>query len=358
MTVVLTVVLIAQTPGRPVGWALALSMVGLQVLRSLRTGPSTAPPAMPRGRFWPDGCWVLTLVGLWLALLVVAGTPGIWLAFPLMLVQMQVLGPHRGSAAVAVTAVAAVVAGLASGLQSTGAVLGPLLGGAVVIAVVIGLETVLRESQFRKDLIDELVVTQRELARVERERGAAAERERLAREVHDTVAQGLTSIDLLLRVAEESGDYSRVVDARQVARDNLAEVRRFVRGLAPADLAGSSVDRALERVVRRVQGVRTHWVTVGAIRSVDVVPAAALVRACQSGTANVVQHAHADSMTVTLTFTPDTVRLDMADDGVGFDATQAGFGLHAMRVRVEEIGGAMHVESGAQGTRVAIEVPA
>ncbi|GAA3077378.1 hypothetical protein GCM10020254_21830 [Streptomyces goshikiensis] len=94
--------------------------------------------------------------------------------------------------------------GHSGGAVTPGPFLGPLLGGAVAVATVLGYEALYRESERRRELIEELITTRAELAAAERDAGILAERERLAREIHDTLARGLSSIQLLLRAAERT----------------------------------------------------------------------------------------------------------------------------------------------------------
>ncbi|TSD58717.1 sensor histidine kinase [Aeromicrobium piscarium] len=348
------VVVQAGTDGRALIAAGVFAVV--YVAGRLRVDIRRRPVRASRGAWWPDGAWMGALFLAWVVLLLAGGPGGIWLAFPLTLLQMHVLGPLRGVAAVVATTAVAVAGGLAQDLNPVGAVLGPVIGAAVAVGVVLGLEAVLRESEERQELIGELVATRERLAASEHARGVAAERERLAREIHDTLAQGFSSIELLLRVAEETGDDSGVARARQVARDNLAEARRFVRGLAPADLAESSVDEAIGRVVGRVVGPQASLTVTGEPRVIPVEVAAALVRVAQSALANVEQHAGASRVDVTLSYVDGAVVLDVVDDGTGFDG-ELGFGLRALRSRIEDLGGQVDIETGPSGTAVAVEVP-
>ena len=192
------------------------------------------------------------------------------------------------------------------------------------------------------------------------------ERGRLAREIHDTLAQGLAGIELLLRAARPHLDDSpaaELVDrAAETARENLTEARRFVRALAPADLAEHSLAAALLRQVERVRehGVDADLRVAGTASSLSLATEAALLRIAQSALANVVQHADATRVDVGLTFADDEVRLDIVDDGVGFDpdAASVGFGLPGMASRVRELGGRFAVESSAgDGTAVAVVLP-
>lgn len=361
LLVVLVAVVLVQARHSSAALATGIAFAALFAVGRLTIRPGDRPVSAERGRWWPDGAWVAGLVLLWLGLLVTAGTPAIWLAFPLGLLQLHVLGPRVGLAGIPVTTGAAVATGLALGLSPVGAVLGPVLGALLSVAVVFGLEAVLRESEQRQALIDDLRATRQQLADAEHERGVAAERERLAREIHDTLAQGFSSIELLLRVASETGDLERVEQARRVALDNLAEVRRVVRGLAPADLVGATLTDAMARVLDRVraEGVRTSWSVVGDARELPVDTSAALVRIAQSALANVTRHARATRVDLTLTFLEDVVLLDVVDDGVGFVPGQEGFGLSVLRARAVERGGRVTIESApGRGTAVAVEVPA
>ncbi|EHN76766.1 two component system histidine kinase, partial [Streptomyces coelicoflavus ZG0656] len=128
-----------------------------------------------------------------------------WEAFPLYFLQLHLLSRRAGLAAVTATAVAA-VAGYAAHAGSFGPamVIGPALGAAVAVAVVWGYQALYRESERRRRLIEELTATRADLALAQHTAGVLAERERLAREIHDTLAQGLSSIQLLLRAAERA----------------------------------------------------------------------------------------------------------------------------------------------------------
>jgi signal transduction histidine kinase len=380
----------------------------------------------PRGAWWPVGAWVVALVLGW-ALLLLLTPVALWVAFPLMFLEMHVLGPRRGTAAVAVTTACAIGGAILGGQQLVGSILGPTFGGLVAIAVVLGFETIVRESQGRQALIDDLVRTRADLAASEREAAVATERERLAREIHDTLAQGFSSIELLLRAADASlheadapgPSVSRddgptaaraargyVAQARLAAQENLAEARRFVRDLAPADLESATLVGALERVADRTALAAGGGLTVtveasGQPRPLPVPVETALLRIAQSALANVLQHAGASRAAVTLSFLGDAVALDVVDDGRGFDpwqvaasgrvstdrttgaphppgdarsavghqeetatgagglaAPRSGFGLTAMRSRVAELGGIFSLESApGEGTALAVHLP-
>ncbi|MFC7303107.1 sensor histidine kinase [Streptomyces monticola] len=318
--------------------------------------------------------WLGLLCALWTVLLVL--TPdALWTAFPLFFLQLHLLPLRWGLVAVAVTTAAATCGFVAhGGAASPGAVIGPLLGAAVAVGTVLGYRALYRENEHRRRLIEELLATRAELAEAERAAGTLAERERLAREIHDTLAQGLSSIQLLLRAAERAlpeGDpaLEHVRSARVAAVDNLAEARRFVRELTPPDLEHGSLAGALERLCAAAPGPGgVEFSLSGTPVQLPTPYEVALLRVAQSALANTARHAAAQRTSVTLSFMDTSVALDVVDDGKGFTpgtvATHGsgdgdgGFGLPAMRARAQSLGGTLSVESApGQGTAVAITLP-
>jgi signal transduction histidine kinase len=200
-----------------------------------------------------------------------------------------------------------------------------------------------------------------------REAGVLDERQRLAREIHDTLAQGLTGIITQLAAADTApnGDRQRHLDtAAQLARESLSEARRSVEALRPESLEVAQLPEALADVVERwsqVHGVEASAVVTGPARPVHPEVEVTLLRAAQEGLANVAKHAKASRVGVTLSYMEDLVTLDVRDNGIGFDATHPpgdGFGLTAMRQRLSRIAGELDIESepGA-GTAVSARVP-
>ncbi|WP_411104367.1 sensor histidine kinase [Streptomyces sp. cmx-4-9] len=353
----------AVTGGAPgAGWVAAVCTVLAAVYAAGVRAP--AVHSSPRA----GALWLAALGAVWAALLALS-PDGLWVAFPLYFLELHLLRLRWGVAAVAVTACAAIGGFLAhSSTPTPGAFLGPLLGGAVAVATVLGYQALYRESERRRELIEELIATRAELAAAERGAGILAERERLAREIHDTLAQGLSSIQLLLRAAERAlpagtPAVEHIARARQAAQDNLAEARRFVRALTPPDLEHGSLAAALERLCAGVPGPRVRFSPSGTPRALPTPYEVALLRIAQSALANVVRHARAGRAEITLTFMDSSVTLDIVDDGTGFDPSRApagggGFGLPAMRSRAETLGGLFTVESApGQGTAVAVTLP-
>ncbi|MGA5472866.1 sensor histidine kinase [Streptomyces arboris] len=343
---------------------------------SVRSGevPGVVDPAkIRRTRPKAAALWLAAISALWLALLVLS-PDALWVAFPLYFLQLHLLPTRWGVPAVVVTAAAAITSFVVHRQEiAPGAFIGPLLGAAVAIATVLGYDALFRESERRRELIVELVATRAELAEAERTAGTLAERERLAREIHDTLAQGLSSIQLLLRAAErtlpeDAPAAAHVRAAREAAQANLAEARSFVRALTPPDLEHGSLAAALERLCARTTGpdLTVRFAVSGTPVELPTPYEVALLRTAQSALANTVRHAGAGRAEITLSFMDTSVALDVVDDGRGFDPSGApvaergdgGFGLPAMRSRAATLGGTLSVESApGQGTALAVTLP-
>jgi signal transduction histidine kinase len=221
-----------------------------------------------------------------------------------------------------------------------------------------------------------------------REAGAGDERQRMAREIHDTLAQGLTGIITQLEAAQQTGHDAererRIGNAKRLARDSLAEARRSVQALRPQALENSKLPDALAAEVARwsaTSGVAAEIETTGDARALHPEVEVTLLRVAQEALANVAKHARASRAGVTLSYMEDVVSLDVRDDGAGFvpstssngtppngtppnggspnGSTVGGFGLIAMRQRVDRLVGQLEIESepGA-GTAVSASLPA
>ena len=276
-----------------------------------------------------------------------------------------------------------VLMGVALGGWGSGqAFVANLLASAGLAALIAAfVSAISRQSEQRRTALAELAATRAELADASRQAGVVAERERLARELHDTVAQGFISVVTQLESAEqslESGNTAGVAQARtsvrkarETARTSLEELRRSVRALRPDLLESASLPQALSELARRWSadsGVTAELRTTG--RPVALHPDAelALLRSAQEALTNVGRHAQASRVVVTLSYLEDVVSLDVDDDGVGFLAAEVpagrlrgdgGFGLIGMRERLTAAGGSLAVESTpGHGTTVAASVPA
>jgi signal transduction histidine kinase len=226
---------------------------------------------------------------------------------------------------------------------------------------------IIDQSAERANLIDRLRTAQAKVAQLSEERGMLAERERLAREIHDTLTQGFASILMLVQGVARVTDvgtfaHGQLMIAAQTARENLAEARALVAELAPVSLAGP-LDEALKRLADRVGadlGIPLRFSVSGASRELPPDCEVALLRAAQEALANVRRHAAARSVQIMLGYEPDVARLTVADDGVGFTTSPRadGFGLRGMRSRAQMVGGSLRVRSApGQGTTIVFEVP-
>ena len=211
---------------------------------------------------------------------------------------------------------------------------------------------IIAQSAERARIIDQLEATRAELAAAQHEAGRLAERQRLAADIHDTLAQGFTSVLMLIQAAQADLDGSqprvgRHLDlAARTARENLAEVRTLVADLAPAQLDGSTLPDALRRLSKE-PGVDASFGLSGTPRPLPMATEVVLLRVCQEALANVRKHACANSAAVRLGYDPVAVRLEVSDDGAGFDPDRVsgGYGLRGMRTRVAEAGGTLTVRS-------------
>jgi signal transduction histidine kinase len=209
-------------------------------------------------------------------------------------------------------------------------------------------------------LIDQLQATRAELAESERSKGVLEERARMAGEIHDTLAQGFTSIVLLSRAARRSGATAEQLAAIETtAQENLDASRRLIDAMRPPELEAVSLRDAVGRHVSSAagNGFVTDFDVVGTPRPLPGAVEVTILRATQELTANVVAHANAERMDVNLSYLDDVVVLDVRDDGVGFargnvsdrGSLTGGQGLDALCRRAESLGGQLSVAAGADG---------
>ncbi|MFE6736134.1 sensor histidine kinase [Microbacterium sp. NPDC057650] len=318
-----------------------------------------------RGARW----WLGGLTLLWGGMLVLS-PEFVWLAFPLLLLAGHLI---RGRAAwiyAVIVMAGAVVAPLLHHTELTFAhIAGPVLGGGFALAISLGYDTLLRDAGERERLIasllqaqDETAALQDELARTQHEAGAAKERTRLARDLHDTIAQELSSVSLLAR----TGETERMPQIDALAQHSLVELRRIVASLAPAELEDSALAGALGRMLdtlRADAGIETALQVAEPMPALPTAVEVAFLRVAQSALANVRQHSGAARVEVGLRAVDGSVRLEITDDGRGFDAASDGrpgssYGLIAMRSRLEELGGELVIDSTpGEGTRLIASVP-
>jgi signal transduction histidine kinase len=226
---------------------------------------------------------------------------------------------------------------------------------------------VIEQSLERATLIEQLEATRAELAAAHHEAGVQAERHRLAGEIHDTLAQGFTSIVTLLQAAGASLDAAsparRHLDlALTTARENLAEARTLFTTLTPAPLEAGTLGDSVHRVTGATAaqaGLEADAEVTGTARRLPTGTEVVLLRVCQEALANVRQHAAARQVRVRLCYAAASVRLTVTDDGRGFDpgAARGGYGLVSMADRVHQVGGTVEVTSApGAGTEISAEV--
>ncbi|MGI9821715.1 histidine kinase [Agromyces sp. Marseille-Q5079] len=254
------------------------------------------------------------------------------------------------------------------------------------IVAVVGLfssigETTSAHSAERKRMVAQLEETIREndglhaqLLVQAREAGVLDERQRIAREIHDTIAQGLAGIVTQVQAAERAGDIGdevvwrrHLANATTLARDSLAEARRSVHAIGPAELESARLPDAIAGVATewgRLHEVTVEFTTTGDVMQLHPEVEVTLLRVAQEALANAGKHAAATRVGLTLSYMDDVVTLDVRDDGAGFDPARAssddggGYGLTSMRQRVARVAGVLEIESepGA-GTAISASVP-
>ena len=248
--------------------------------------------------------------------------------------------------------------------------------GVTLLGIFLGswISSIIGQSVQRKELIQQLEATQADLARSERAAGIAAECQRLAHEIHDTLAQGFISIIMHLEAAEgslpaDSKSAPHLEQARQTARENLEQARRVVNDLRPEVLESAPVHEALARVAQgwsQQSQVAIEFTSTGVPQPLHPEIEVTLLRAVQEGLANVQKHAQAQRVDVTLSYLGDVVILDIQDNGRGLvngvdspnSPTSGGYGLVAMRERLQELGGDLLIESEpGEGTTLAASIP-
>lgn len=238
----------------------------------------------------------------------------------------------------------------------------PQAGLQIGLSLLMGLfiTSVFIQAEKRATLIDELEQARTELAQIEHARGVLAERQRLSHEIHDTLAQGFTSILTLAQAIEVALDRNpdavreRLALLEQTARDNLAEARALVSSLAPVSLQDATLPEAIERIAARFADETGLVVDVQVDGTARVLPPnveVVLLRTAQEALTNVRKHAGAHRVTVALRFRPGPVgaaTVAVVDDGRGFEpdaTTRDRYGLRGMRARVEQVGGLLEIVS-------------
>ena len=330
---------VSRGNGRPGGVHVPLSRLGLP------------------GRAWRLLTWALALADL------VALTRTMWacLGFFLVFLLLWLVHTRYWAAAAAVVVFGA---GIAAALFVQGeedwwqaalvTVLVCLVTGTWVTRVQMARADLMTALADKERAMEALARTQGELAAAEHAAGAAAERERWAREVHDTLAQGFVSVVALSQAAraelEAAGEgphpvlHGRLAQIEETARDNLIEARALVTGRAPSALHSGGLEAVLQRLVG-AQGHHGVEASLSAGPPADLTPGLQVVvlRLVQEALSNVVRHARAEHAEVLVAPDDGELVVTVKDDGVGVGGAPEGTGMAGMRARVESLGGTLSV---------------
>ncbi|MCG7308598.1 sensor histidine kinase [Brachybacterium sp. ACRRE] len=302
-----------------------------------------------------------------------------WIAFGLDFAVLYAL-PLTGGIVGLVLVTGIAVGGFAAwqGALPVAGVVGPVIGALVALAVVLAVRALQEEIDERTRLARDLLAAQEDLARTQRDAARAEERTRIARELHDTVAQSALSIQMLLdasRTSLEAGDSPTALghlgEARRTAALTSRQTRSFVDQDATDEREGMDLVERLRGVIAEMAPAAEAAPDVslrcelapGTSALVPARTASGLERILRSLLGNVLQHADAARAVATLSAQDGDLVLDVVDDGVGM-ATEnpgdaaGGFGLRTVRARARALGGGMAIESSpGQGTAVQVRVP-
>lgn len=357
--VLVALLLVIGLVGTPLSWLTAAAVTAFAAvylfgtIRQNRGIPFTQAQA---------AVWLAVVIALWVGL--VALSPAfVWLEFPLVILACFLL--PTGWSLLVTAGLLAYTLTVTVPESGRGGLIGPTIGTILAIGIVHSYQALRAESDHFRKVAADLEAAQLELAVVEHEAGRAEERARLSREVHDTMAQGLSSIVLLSRALDKA-----LVDAPPAARetlatieatacDNLAEARRFVAGnaaaAAPADVPFTVRIERLARAAESRQKALGSRLEVH-VNAVDLPEPAASVaeRIVREGLSNVVKHAEATLAVVTVDKLGAQATVDIFDNGRGITGPE-GYGLTGLRARVEEAGGELTVEGNVLAAALPLE---
>ena len=238
----------------------------------------------------------------------------------------------------------------------------------LIISTIMGafISAIIKQSIDRLRLIDELTRSRANLMRVEREAGRLNERQRLARDIHDTLAQHFTSIIMHLAAAKHSNFatvQTQVQQAEESARDGLDEIRRIVWDMQPEQIEKAPFIEAVEQLAARWSAENSVQVKMNVTGTPHPLASSAettLLRILQEAMHNISKHAQAKKVNITFSYMEDLFVMDIADDGLGFEPSKVGngFGMKTMRGRAEELSGTLTIESEqGVGTAIAVSIP-
>ena len=359
-TLVMALVLSPPRLGRILGWAALLIVVYTALM-------GTHVMSRSRREMWrPLLVTAMVVVSI---LLAIDFPYAAYLTIPLSFVYLDHLPPLQACVAVVVGAVAILLGVGLTGGWSVGGIVGPVAGAAVAVVVGLSLKAMQAQAAELERLNVDLLAVQKRLAESQRQAGVLEERARLAREIHDTVAQSLSSIGLLLSAVERTAPDHPAIEQIRLAHlassDALSETRGLIAELAPPTVVHQGLSAVLERLGATTWSIGGLHVDVDCPDTSDLPMEiqTALLRLCQAAMSNVVRHAHAHHASIRIVRpNPGHVLLRVSDDGVGMDldasVRDGAFGLQAIRQRVEAASGEVSLTSKpGEGTRVEVDLP-
>lgn len=354
---------------------------------------ATAPRDRSTALVWT---WLAVITVLWLTLLFFSPA-FVWIAFPLMFLYLYLLGPVSGVLTVVFLWAATWVLPWWDAVRTTGpqlpdiaTILGPGIGAVLAVLIAAAYRSLLAEALHHQRVAVALQAAQTELAATEHRAGQLEERERLAREIHDTLAQGFSSIVLVSRAASQQQALPEPTRRtlkliEETASANLTEARNLVQHLSAAHPV-DSLRTQLRQLTKRYETelavrhqplhVTLRWEGEKSPKYLPPPISAAVLRIVQVGMGNVATHAQATQAVITVGFWNDELTVDIFDDGIGFavpntfhpgftDATHSdpdhgttGYGLYGLMLRLTELNGSLTVESApGEGTVLAARIP-
>ena len=331
-------------------------------------------------RRWLTALWLVLITLLWVGLMTISPS-FTWTVFPLLFLYLYLLPLTGGLIAVIfLTGFSILYPTYNSTLEpSPGSIIGPALGALIAVIIYLAYRGLYNDALRQAHIAQQLRATRAEMAQIQHAAGRIEERERLAREIHDTLAQGLSSIVLMSRAAQASlkSDAEATAEALALietsAQSNLEEARRFVKDLSSPALDVSlteSLQRLVNELNQQAQAQKSGlFVDFSAeaqdgARLISDATAQELLRIAQGALSNVVAHSRASRAVLTLSAWEHLLTLDIFDNGVGFDPQRAtpqegrGFGLASLRARTQGLGGEFSIERAEpSGTIVTVRVP-
>lgn len=330
---------------------------------------------------WRPTAYLVLLIGTVGLLSFLSGVGAILLFVAFPQVWMFSGTPRRGLVSTAILCVVVALGQLSQSgtnlenLQSVG--LQVLISFLASSMIGLWIYKIIDQSEDRGQLIASLEATRVQLAEAHEQQGAMAERERMSREIHDTLAQGFTSVIMLSEAAQAKlrrerqhptgahpalGIESDLAAISDTARENLQEARALIASAGPSQLQGGDLLGALRRLAEasRQDNREVRISLPGILPALESAQQIAVLRCAQEALSNVRRHSRAGQVGLTLERRDSSLLLTVNDNGQGFTPHQSdsGYGLTSMRSRLQEIGGSLKVLSEpGSGTRLTMTVP-